>query len=104
MSYVMAYALAGFTTFASILGRSARAHDEEEIICGCEDMEHSSNMGYGASIKKTFVNFASGLSMMTKLHRKTNARRIIKASLIVLISAESRCIIAAATIDVMLYQ
>jgi len=104
MSYVMAYALAGFTTFASILGRSAHAHDEDEIICGCGDMEHHDSAGFGAGIKQTFVNFASGLSMMTRLHRKANAWRIIKASLIVLISAESGCIIAAATIDVMLYQ
>jgi hypothetical protein len=104
MSYVMAYAFAGFTTFASILGRSSHAHDEDEIICGCGDMEHNSKIGFGAGIKQTFVNFASGLSMMARLHRKTNARRIIKASLIVLISAESGCIIAAATIDVMLYQ
>ncbi len=105
MSYIMAYAFAGFTTFASILGRSANAHDEDEIVCGCGDMEHGNgSTGYAAGIKQTFVNFASGLSMMTKLHRKSNAKRIIKASLIVLISAESGCIIAAATIDIMLYQ
>ena len=105
MSYIMAYAFAGFTTFASILGRSAHAHDEDEIVCGCGDMEHGhDSTGYVAGIKQTFVNFASGLSMMTKLHRKTNAKRIIKASVIVLISAESGCIIAAATIDIMLYQ
>ena len=67
-------------------------------------MEHNSKIGFGAGIKQTFVNFAAGLSIMTKLRRKANARRIIKASLIVLISAESGCIIAAATIDVLLYQ
>jgi hypothetical protein len=41
---------------------------------------------------------------MTRLHREPDAWRIVKASLIVLVSAESGCIIAAATVDVMLYQ
>lgn len=107
MAYIMAYAFAGFTTFASILGRSARAQNEDEIICGCSEMaehSHDSRIGFKEGIKQTFVNFVRGLSMMTKLHRKTNSRKIIKASLIVLISAESGCIIAAATIDVMTYQ
>jgi hypothetical protein len=105
MAYVLAYALAGFTTFASILGRGAHARSDEEIICGCSDMAgHNHNSGFIAGIKQTFVNFAVGLKMMTKLHRKSNAKRIIKASLIVLISAESGCVIAAATVDIMLYQ
>jgi len=103
MAYLLAYAFAGFTTFASILGRSAHAHDEEEIICGCSDMA-GHNHKVGAEIKQTFVNFAIGLSMLTQLHKKTHANRIIKASLFVLISAESGCIIAAATVDIMLYQ
>ncbi|HXV46177.1 MAG TPA: hypothetical protein VD736_05845 [Nitrososphaera sp.] len=41
---------------------------------------------------------------MTRLHREPDAWRIVKVSLIVLVSAESGCIIAAATVDVMLYQ
>lgn len=105
MAYVLAYALAGFTTFASILGRSAHAHDDNEIICGCSDMAgHNHDSGFRAGIRQTFVNFAVGLKMMTRLHRKPNAKRIVKASLIVLISAESGCVIAAATVDIMLYQ
>jgi hypothetical protein len=99
---------AGVTTFTSILGRSAHSNNENEIVCGCSEMvghdDHDSKIGFKAGIKQTFVNFAVGLSMLTKLHKKRNAWRIIKASLIVLISAESGCIIAAATIDIMLYQ
>jgi hypothetical protein len=110
MAYVLAYAVAGFTTFTSILGRSAHAHDEEEIICGCTDMavaeeQHGhDNMSFKAGIKQTFVNFAIGLQLIPKLHRRANARRFIRASLIVLISAESGCIIAGATVDIALYQ
>jgi hypothetical protein len=102
MAYVLAYALAGFTTFASILGRSgAHSHEEEEIMRGC-NLERDS--GFASNFKQTFANFAAGLRKMAGLHKEPNARRIIKASLIVLMSAESGCIIAAATVDVMLYQ
>lgn len=100
MAYVLAYALAGFTTFASILGRSASMH-EEEIICGCG---HDSHEGFAANFKQTFANFAIGLRKMARLHGEPDAWKIVKASLIVLVSAESGCIIAAATVDVMLYQ
>lgn len=100
MAYVLAYALAGFTTFASILGRSAGAH-EEEIICGCG---HGSHGGFAANFKQTFINFAIGLRKIARLHKEPRAWKIIKASLIVLVSAESGCIIAAATVDVVLYQ
>jgi hypothetical protein len=54
MAYLLAYAFAGFTTFASILGRSAYAHDEDEIICGCSDIA-SHNHKLGSEIKQTFV-------------------------------------------------
>jgi hypothetical protein len=101
MAYILAYALAGFTTFASILGRSGAHSHEEEIMCGCST-EHDS--GFGSNFRQTFANFATGLRKMTALHKEPKAWRIVKASLIVLVSAESGCIIAAATVDVMLYQ
>jgi hypothetical protein len=101
MVYVLAYALAGFTTFASILGRSSAHNREEEIMCGCSN-EHDS--GFGSNFRQTFANFATGLRKMTALHKEPTAWRIVKASLIVLVSAESGCIVAAATVDVMLYQ
>lgn len=109
MAYVLAYALAGFTTFASILGRSAHTNADDAFVCGCagmaSDHDHpNSKTGFGAGIKQTFVNFATGLTMMTRIHRIKNARRVIRASLIILLSAESGCIIAAATVDIMLYQ
>jgi hypothetical protein len=100
MAYVLAYVLAGFTTFASILGRSGAHNHEEEIMCGC--MDHGS--GFASNFRQTFANFATGLRKMARLHREPDAWRIVKASLIVLVSAESGCIIAAATVDVLLYQ
>lgn len=69
MAYILAYTLAGFATFASILGRSANAHGEEkdEIICGCR---HESYAGFTANFKQTFANFAVGLCKMAKLHKE----------------------------------
>jgi hypothetical protein len=102
MAYVLAYALAGFTTFVSILGRSSGTHGhEEEIISGCS-LEHDS--GFKSNFVRTFANFAAGLHKIAVLHKEPDAWRIVKASLIVLVSAESGCIVAAATVDVMLYQ
>ena len=101
MAYVLAYALAGFTTFASILGRAGAHAHENDIICGCGGPHQN---GFAANLKQTFANFAAGLPRMARLYREPNAGRVVKASLIVLISAESGCIIAAATVDVMLYQ
>jgi citrate lyase gamma subunit len=102
MAYVLAYALAGFTTFASILGRSSGAHShEDDIICGCSPGHDS---GFASNLKQTFASFAAGVRKMAALHKEPDAWRIVKASLIVLVSAESGCIIAAATVDVMLYQ
>jgi hypothetical protein len=100
MAYMMAYALAGFTTFASILGRSS-GHECGEIICACG---HDTNEGFLQNIKFTFASFATGLKRMLSLHRQPDAWRTIKASLVVLVSAESGCIIAAATVDVIMYQ
>ena len=113
MAYLMAYALAGFTTFVSILGRTRIAMKINEtehidaIVCGCSHMtEHSTSSpgGYLVSLKQTFQSFVFGLSVLTRIHKLPDASRIFKASLLVLLSAESGCIIAAATVDVVLYQ
>lgn len=107
MAYVLAYALAGFVTFASILGRRSGAHggrsheEDDDIICGCGGPHQD---GFASNLKQTFANFAAGLPRMARLYREPGAWRVVKASLIVLVSAESGCIVAAATVDVMLYQ
>ena len=106
MAYVMAYALAGFTTFTSILGRgSVHMHrgDNHHVMC-CGDIEHGSTTGFLSNMKQTFTDFGRGISRMKRLYRQPERWKVIKASLLILISAESGCIIAAATVDVMLYQ
>lgn len=55
-------------------------------------------------MKQTFVNFTVGLKMMGRLRKRADAKRVLRASLLVLVSVESGCIIAAATVDIMLYQ
>jgi hypothetical protein len=112
MAYVLAYGLAGFATFVSILGRGFDSKNEtrnDSVICGCMDItSHSvsqrAHVELTSSLRQTFVNFGTGLSILPRIHKLNNAKAVIKASLLVLLSAESGCIIAAATVDVMLYQ
>jgi hypothetical protein len=62
MAYTMAYAFAGFTTFASILGRSTGQPDDI-ISCGCNDLHENRTTAreLGSAIKNTFVNFKRGI-------------------------------------------
>jgi hypothetical protein len=111
MAYVMAYALAGFATFLSILGRTrttSTGHQHDSLVSGCAGFaDHESGhstMGFASALKQTFVDIGAGLNILPRLHELPNSGRIVRASLLVLLSAESGCIIAAATVDVMLYQ
>jgi hypothetical protein len=104
MSYALAYATAGFTTFVSILGRHAHGDQEEMMICGCGDIEHDTSLGFVSGTKQTFVNFGAGLSRLRRLSNDSKSWRLVRASVLVLVSAESGCVIAAATIDLMFYQ
>jgi hypothetical protein len=105
MAYLLAYGLAGLTTFLSILGRSAYPHGVDDISCGCVGMvEHSHNLGFRKGIKQSFANLAIGLKMICGAHAARISRGVIKTSLIMLLSAESGCIVAAATVDILMYQ
>jgi hypothetical protein len=72
------------------------------VACGgcCGDLDLYAEADFLSNIKQTFTNFGAGLLQMKKLYGQPGAWKTIKASLIVLVSAESGCIIAAATVDV----
>jgi hypothetical protein len=41
---------------------------------------------------------------MTKFHKERNQKQVLKTSIILLLTAESGCILTAATVDFLLYQ
>jgi hypothetical protein len=109
MSYMLAYALAGFVTFASILGRAAADHyPHATMACSCSCgslLEHGAESGFASNIKLTFRSFASGIKRLpTTLYRESNAGGIIRTSLVILVTAESACILVAATVNLLMYQ
>jgi hypothetical protein len=109
MSYMLAYGLAGFVTFASILGRAAADHYHHATMacsCSCGSLlEHGAESGFASNIKLTFRSFASGIKRLpTTLYRESNAGGIIRTSLVILVTAESACILVAATVNLLMYQ
>jgi hypothetical protein len=109
MSYMLAYGLAGFVTFASILGRAAADHYHHATMacsCSCGSLlEHGAESGFASNIKLTFRSFASGIKRLpTTLYRESNAGGIIRTSLVILVTAESSCILVAATVNLLMYQ
>ncbi len=95
MSYIMGYGLAGFTTFATILGR----YNLERVADGCcSVLEHDSN-GFFSNLKTTFKNFAIGMDKIPKIYKMPEFRMIVKTSLYVLVASESICILTAETVN-----
>src|SRR6267143_6244899 len=95
MSYILGYGLAGFTTFATILGR----YNLEHVMDGCcSVLEHESS-GFVSNIKTTFKNFAIGIEKIPQVYKMPNFRQIMKTSLYVLATGESVCIITAETVN-----
>lgn len=95
-AYAAGYALAGFTTFLTILGRGNHGS------C-CSVLEHESS-GFLSGLKGTLTDFASGIRKIAVLHKQPNLKGLLKSSLIILVTAESACIITAETVDLLLYQ
>jgi hypothetical protein len=100
IAYVMGYALAGFTTFVTILGRYNFSSD----LCSCcSVLEQDSRKGFLTNLKTTFTNFAVGFKKLPYLYKQSNLKMILKTSLVILITAESGCILTAETVGVFFY-
>jgi hypothetical protein len=103
IAYAMGYALAGFTTFATILGRYNYGPNDKIDSC-CSVLEQGAGIGFISNLKITFRNFGEGLAKIPRLHKQTNLRYILKTSASILVTAESACILTAETVDLMFYQ
>jgi hypothetical protein len=101
LAYVIGYALAGFTTFMTILGRYT--HSGVKIESCCSVLEQQSNKGFLSNMFLTFGYFAQGIRKIVYLKKEPNLKYILKTSMVILITAESACILTAETIGIVFY-
>lgn len=101
LAYVIGYALAGFTTFMTILGRYTGT--ELKIESCCSALERQSNKGFLSNMFLTFGYFIKGIKKILYLKKETNLKYILKTSMVILITAESACILTAETIGIVFY-
>jgi hypothetical protein len=100
VAYAMGYALAGLTTFLTILGRY-----DGEMACGCcSVLEQRAGKGFIANLGGTMKDFVRGIASLGHLYRQPNLRQLLKSSLVILVTAESACILTAETVDLVFYQ
>jgi hypothetical protein len=100
IAYAMGYALAGAATFLTILGR----HGSGEMCSCCSVLEHGDRKGFYPNFAGTMRDFASGLKKLPGLHRQPELRSILRTSAVILVTAESACILVAETVGLVLYQ
>lgn len=100
IAYAMGYALAGAATFLTILGR----HGAGEMCGCCSVLEHEGRKGFVPNFAGTLRDFAAGVKKLARLHKEPELKSILKASAVILVTAESACILTAETVDLALYQ
>ena len=100
LGYVLGYGLSTFTTFATILGRSNYSGQ----MCSCCSVLEQDSKGFVVTLLKTFKNFTIGLKKMTQLSKQPNLKSILWTSIIILVTAETACILTAETIDLIFYR
>jgi len=100
IGFILGYALAGFSTFATILGR----YNLDNVMEGCCSALDCNDRGFFSSLKTTFRNFAIGVTKMPYLYKQPNAKQILKTSLYVLVVSESLCIFTALIVDFIFYR
>jgi hypothetical protein len=103
IAYAMGYCLATFTTFVTILGRYRYASDDRIDSC-CSVLEQDANKNFLSNVVTTFKNFGLGMSKLKELPKQPNLREILKTSLVILVTAETACIITAETVDLIFYK
>jgi hypothetical protein len=103
IAYAMGYGLASFTTFATILGRY-KYNSEDKIYSCCSVLEQDDSKGFLSNVITTFKNFGSGLKKMKELPKQPNLKEILKTSIIILITAETACIVTAETVDLIFFK
>jgi hypothetical protein len=101
IAYVMGYTLAGFTTFVTILGRYNYGSNQNCSCCSV--LEQDSRKGFVTNLRTTFANFTAGFNKLPYLSKQPNLRKILKTSLVILITLESACILTAETVGIIFY-
>ncbi len=100
IGFILGYALAGFSTFASILGR----YNLDNVMDGCCSALDCKDKRFIQSLTSSFRNFAVGVTKMPYLYKQPYAKQIIKTSLYVLVVSESLCILTALIVDFIFYR
>jgi hypothetical protein len=103
VAYAMGYALAGLATFLTILGRSRGEAECGDVGC-CSILENAGRKGFWPNFKGTMRDFAAGAKRLARIDREKNLKAVLKSSLVILVTAESACILTAETVDLALYQ
>jgi hypothetical protein len=103
IAYAMGYLLATFTTFVTILGRYRYTSGDKIDSC-CSVLEQDANKDFLSNVVTTFRNFGLGLRKLKELPKQPNLREILKTSLIILVTAETVCILTAETVDLTFYK
>ena len=101
LAYIIGYALAGFTTFMTILGRYTG--NGLKIDSCCSVLEQQSSKGFLFNMFLTFGYFRKGIKKILYLKKEPNLKYILKTSMVILITAESACILTAETIGIVFY-
>jgi hypothetical protein len=104
IAYTIGYCLATFTTFVTILGRYRYGLGNGVIDGCCSILEQDASKGFLSNVMRTFKNFGFGIKKIRELPKQPNVREILNTSFIILITAETACIITAETIDLIFYK
>lgn len=106
IALVMGYGLAGIVTFLTILGR--RSSDRGGDMCGdrscCSLLEDPLRRGFLANLYGTLRDFARGAGRLVQVRRERDVGAVLKSSLVILVTAESACILTAEAVGLLLYQ
>lgn len=99
IAYAMGYSLAGLSTFLTILGRSKGGECGEGC---CSLLENARRKGIWANLYGTLWDLASGARRLAR--REQNLKSVVRSSLVIFVTAETACILAAETVDLVFYQ
>lgn len=100
IAYVLGYSLAGAATFFMILG----GHVSGRVHGCCSVLEFRAKKGFYENVAGIMRDFATGVKKLSSIRGEPELGSILRASLVILVTAESACILVAETVDLVLYQ
>lgn len=87
----------------TILGRYKYASGDRINSC-CSVLEQDNNKDFVSNVAITFKNFGLGLRKLKEIPKQPNLGEILKTSVLILVTAETACIITAETVDFIFYK